>query len=415
MPRGSNGQFPTFSWLPDWHREASAGAVFETESKRASKGSKRAGASGNRSVQRMRIVVLGGYGNFGARICRALARDPGFEVIAAGRYPRAAPDAQPRTVKLDLAAADFPARLRDLAPEIVVHCAGPFQGQDYQAARSSINIGAHYVDLADAREFVVEFAGSMDAAARAANVLAICGASSVPGLSSAVVDRLSENFERVEEIQTVIAPAQRAARGAATLAGVFTYAGRPFSWLTNGEWQTVHGWQDLRRVRFAQLAVRWAAACDVPDLALFPSRYPGVKTVQFRAALEIPVQHFALWLAAEARARGVTLPIERWAKVLNRAAAMLDWFGSGRGGMLVSVTGHKPDGTRSRLEWHLTADRNLGPEVPCMSALLLTRKIARGEFSFRGASPCVGLLTLADFQPEFRRWGMTTTFEEHRE
>lgn len=34
----------------------------------------------------MRILVLGGYGNFGARICRAFARG-GIEVMAAGRDP----------------------------------------------------------------------------------------------------------------------------------------------------------------------------------------------------------------------------------------------------------------------------------------------------------------------------------------
>lgn len=35
----------------------------------------------------MRTVVIGGYGNFGARICRALAANPNNHVIAAKRYP----------------------------------------------------------------------------------------------------------------------------------------------------------------------------------------------------------------------------------------------------------------------------------------------------------------------------------------
>jgi hypothetical protein len=36
---------------------------------------------------------------------------------------------------------------------------------------------------------------------------------------------------------------------------------------------------------------RLAAACDVPDLELFPARYAGVQTVRFSAALEFGVQH----------------------------------------------------------------------------------------------------------------------------
>jgi len=32
-----------------------------------------------------KVVVLGGYGNFGARICRALVADPAIDVVIAGR------------------------------------------------------------------------------------------------------------------------------------------------------------------------------------------------------------------------------------------------------------------------------------------------------------------------------------------
>jgi hypothetical protein len=39
---------------------------------------------------------------------------------------------------------------------------------------------------------------------------------------------------------------------------------------------------------------RLTAVCDVPDLALFPKRYPGVQSVTFRAALEVSCEHLAL-------------------------------------------------------------------------------------------------------------------------
>jgi len=44
----------------------------------------------------MRIVVLGGRGNFGARICRALSSEPGAQVMAVGR------------AELDIDSRDFP-------------------------------------------------------------------------------------------------------------------------------------------------------------------------------------------------------------------------------------------------------------------------------------------------------------------
>jgi NAD(P)-dependent dehydrogenase (short-subunit alcohol dehydrogenase family) len=363
----------------------------------------------------MRVVVLGGYGNFGARVCRSLAEEGGFEVVAAGRHPeRSAADSRIQAARLDLAAPDLVAALGKLSPGILIHCAGPFQGQDYRVVAAATTVGAHYIDLADGRDFVATFAECNDAAVRAVGLLAVSGASTLPGLSSAVVDHFARCFETLEAIQIVIAPAQRAPRGAATMAGVLSYAGRPFQWLRDGNWVTAYGWQQTRSVKIDSLCSRRCAACDVPDLALFPVRYPGVKTVQFCAALEVSMQHSALWCVAMLQRGGLRLPVERWAAPLDRLASRLERFGSELGGMLVSVSGQGADGNRKCIEWHLTAPANHGPEIPCMATILLARKLARGDLPVRGAMPCMGLLTLAEFEPEFSRWGIATAIHERR-
>jgi saccharopine dehydrogenase-like NADP-dependent oxidoreductase len=367
----------------------------------------------------MRTVVLGGYGNFGGRICRALAQNSSVEVIAAGRhFNRSAKsillDSRIQLARIDLSLPGFGEVLKDLAPEIVIHCVGPFQGQDYRVASAAISAGAHYIDLADGREFVSNFADANNGAAESAKVLAVSGASTVPALSSAVVDHFAGCFETVKEIQIVIAPAQRAPRGMATMAGVLSYVGRPFKWLHAGEWVNAYGWQELRRTRIEGLGARWAAACDVPDLELFPRRYPTVETVEFRAALEIAVQHGALWLVSMLRRWGLPLSVERWALPLDRFASWLDGFGSELGGMLVSVSGINRDGRATRIEWHLNAPANHGPEIPCMASILLVQKLVHGKAIVHGATPCMGLLTLADFEPEFARWGIATTIREGR-
>jgi uncharacterized protein YbjT (DUF2867 family) len=364
----------------------------------------------------MRIVVLGGTGNFGSRICRALADDSEMEVIAAARHPDRTPkpfqDLRIRQVALDLASADFSAALRRLAPGIVIHCAGPFQKQDYRVARAAIAAGAHYLDLSDGREFVARFAEHNDAAAREAKVCAISGASTLPALSSAVIDSMARRLYKVDEIQVAIAPGQRAPRGAATVAAVLGYAGRPFRWLSGGVWTDVWGWQELRRVRFEGLGARWGAACDVPDLELFPQWYPGVKTVEFRAALELTLEQIALWIVAGLRRGGMPVPIERWGRALDFMATLFGGFGSERGGMLVSFLGSRAGGSRVRVEWHLTADANHGPEIPCMGAILLARKLARGETLPRGAFPCLGFLKLEEFESEFAKWKISTVLKE---
>lgn len=310
-----------------------------------------AGDDGKRDAKldrNMRVVVIGGFGNFGARICRALEGNPGIEVIASSRSAGA---------QLDIGADGLANALRQLSPDLVIHCAGPFQGQGYGVASAALTSGAHYLDLADGREFVAEFRRHNDHAAVAADRIAISGVSTLPALSSAAIDSLQGRFRQMIEIHVVIAPGQRAPRGAATLAVVFSYAGRPFNWLQDGNWTDAWGWQELRRA-------------------------------------------------------GVPLPIERWAGPLDRLASWLDAFGSERGGMLVSVTGEKADGSRARIDWSLVADGNHGPEIPCMPAILLARKLARGAIALRGAHPCMGFLTLSDFEPEFLRCKMQTKLEE---
>jgi saccharopine dehydrogenase-like NADP-dependent oxidoreductase len=364
----------------------------------------------------MRVVVIGGYGNFGARVCRALSGSPAMEVVAAGRNPdsghRGIADLNLQHAQLDHSARDFPAALKRLAPGLVIHCAGPFQSQDYRVALAAMAAGAHYLDLADGRQFVARFSHHVHSAARAAQRLAISGASSLPALSSAVIDSLIVRLPHIEEIQIAIAPGQRAPRGKATIASVFSYAGQPFKWRSGGAWRDAWGWQELKRMRFYALGARWAAACDVPDLELFPKRYPGLRTMEFRASLEIGAQQFALWLAALLRRRGMSLPIERWAKPLGRIASWMNVFGGHLGGMLVSATGRRPDGSRARIEWHLTADSQDGPEIPCMAAILLARKLAQGALGQPGAFPCMGFLALPEFETEFARWRITTVTRE---
>jgi len=364
----------------------------------------------------MRVVVIGGYGNFGARVCRALAASPAMEVVAAGRRPDAGrgglADLSLQHAQLDHSARDFPAALARLAPGLVIHCAGPFQSQDYRVALAAMAAGAHYLDLADGRQFVTRFPYYVHPAAREAQRVAISGASSVPALSSAVIDSLSARLSQIEEIQIAIAPGQRAPRGEATVAAVLGYAGRRFKWRSGGAWRDAWGWQELKRMRFYGLGARWAAACDVPDLELFPRRYPGIRTMEFRASLEIGAQQFALWLAALLRRRGMALPIERWARPLARIASWMDAFGGDLGGMLVSLAGKRSDGSLARIEWHLTADAQHGPEIPCMAAILLARKLAQGGFAQPGAYSCMGFLTLPEFETEFARWRITTVVRE---
>lgn len=360
----------------------------------------------------MRTVVLGGYGNFGARICRALAHSAGIELVVAARNgARAAQFAAElgaQAAAVDAGGGDLAQQLRRLGAELVIHTAGPFQGQDYAVAHAAAAAGCHYIDLADGRRFVCDFAGALDETFRRAGRFAVAGASTVPALSSAVIDALRPRFEHLDSIDICIAPAQQAPRGEATMAGVLSYCGAPIEVWQGGRWQSLHGWADPTPVHFARMASRLGALCEIPDLELLPARYPEVQSVMFCAALEVRLAQRAMAGIGALRRSGLLRHPERHAALLARAGSLFDPWGSALGGMVVRLGGSGADGRPLQLAWHISADHNHGPEIPCMPAILLARRLAGGGALPGGAHPCMGWLGLDDFAPEFARWGMLT-------
>ena len=350
----------------------------------------------------MKTLVLGGYGNFGARICRALAGDPTVELMVGGRDEAQASEladalgSGARGIAIDWAASNFTEVLRGLDVELLIHAAGPFQGQDYRVAQAAACVGAHYIDLADGRRFVCDFPAALDADFRGAGRTAISGASTVPALSSAVVEQLARGWRSIHHISSCIAPAQTAPRGTATLAAVLGYCGTEVRVWQQGRWQQRRAWAQPERVHFARLPQRLGSLCDIPDLEIFPAHFGVRDGVIFRAALEIGLAQRALAALASARALGVLRRPERLARPLSVVATWFDSLGSSRGGMVVRVAGEGQAGQALRAEWHITADNDHGPEIPCMASILLARRLARGEVLPTGTQVCMGLLTLDD-------------------
>ncbi|MFL6658964.1 MAG: saccharopine dehydrogenase family protein [Massilia sp.] len=363
----------------------------------------------------MKTIVLGGYGNFGARICRALAASPGIELVIAGRdlakANALAAYCQASAAVIDIQDPHLADVLRSLGAGLVIHTAGPFQEQGYRVAEAVAAAGAHYIDLADGRRFVCDFPAALDQAYKAAGTLAISGASTVPALSAAVVDFLTAGWRSINDIAFCIAPAQTAPRGVATMAAVLSYCGGPIEVWQGGRWVTQFGWAAPQMERFARLRPRLASLCDIPDLELFPARYPGVQSVRFCAALEIGLAQRGLAALAWLRRKNIVRHPERLADILNRSADLLDPFGTALGGMVVRVAGIDAHGAAIERAWHIAADDDHGPEIPCMAAILLARRLANGQLNGSGARTSAGQLTLADFEPEFARWKMVTDLE----
>jgi len=349
-----------------------------------------------------KVLVLGAYGFFGSRICAALVKNRRIHLILAGRDLTKATAAayqlglnSGHAHAMDSRRPDLALQLRKLEANVVIHTAGPFQGQGYEVARAAIKAGCQYLDLADGRAFVSGIT-RLDAEARAAGVSIISGASSLPALTSAVVDKYRGEFKRLDSIRIGITSGA-VIPGVATLRSILGYCGKPFRTLENSAWIDVHGWLDTQEYEFSKsVGVRRISRCDVPDLDLLPQRYPGVKSVSFHAGFASSTAHQAverLAMLVKSRRLKSALP---FAQTLYTLGRWMQPLFSDRGAMFVKLEGLHENGARYAHTWNIVARENHGPNIPCAASIALANKIAAGQKLPAGAMPCMGLLTVEE-------------------
>jgi hypothetical protein len=350
------------------------------------------------------LLVLGGYGTFGGRIALRAA-ESGFRVLVAGRNAARAQAFCARHAALVPLTVDRDSGLERVLeahrPFAVVDAAGPFQHADYRIAEAAIAAGAHYLDIADARDFVAGIS-KLDARARAAGVCVIAGASSLPALSGAIARHLAEGLDAVRAVEIVLSASSRGTAGRSVVAAILSYLGRPIPLWCGRRWITRSGWQGLRRQRFAVPGVRplrgrLVARADVPDLTLLPGRLPGAPSVTFFAGTDIGLHNLGLWLLSWPVRWGWLREAGKAASWLVRLHRWTRWASSLRSAFEVRLWGHSGC-ERVERRWTLIAENGDGPEIPTLAASLLLSRLASLPPGARDAGES---LTLADFDAAF--------------
>ena len=359
----------------------------------------------------MRVLILGGYGEFGSRLARLIAGEPGIDLIIAGR---SLAKARALAEKLGAVAAvvdrdgDLAAALATLRPDVVVDASGPFQAYaaaPYRVVGAAIDAGADYLDLADATEFVAGIA-SLDARAKAAGRVALSGLSTLPALSFAVARRLAADMDVLESLEVGVAPSPKAPLGRSVVAATASYAGESVRRLQDGRVVNAVGLVETRSWTIAPpgtrpMRRRLFVLADAPDLALAPQVWPGLKTVWTGAgpAPQSPLR--LLRLVAWLRHRKLTPPLARFAPLFHWVINALRW-GEDRGGMIVETRGLR-GGQEVARTWSLIAEGEDGPFIPAMAAAVMILRMASGRRPLPGARPATRELDLAEFELLFAR------------
>ena len=352
------------------------------------------------------VSILGGYGIFGGRIAEALARDECCRVRVVGRNAKIGANFARRIgAEFRACALSDPTSLQAAleGSSLVVHAAGPFQGCDYHVAELCLNLGAHYLDLADARDFVAGIV-RLDAEAHRRGLLVTSGVSSTPAITSAMIRDLAPAFSRIDQIHTALSPGNQNPRGASTISAVLSYLGRSIRVWRNGRWEERPGWGDVVRLQFPPpVGRRRVHNCDVPELELFPSLFHA-QTVRFSAGLELDLLNYLL-SACSLLARGLRLDFRRHARFFLNGSLMLFPFGTTHGALAIWVRGLDQGGRRIERRIALVTDFD-GPATPSSAAVVLARKTLRNGPPCVGALPCVGLLTLDEILEQVQPLGI---------
>jgi saccharopine dehydrogenase-like NADP-dependent oxidoreductase len=364
-----------------------------------------ASARVSRSAAVKPILILGGYGGFGARLSRRLAK-AGYPLLIAGRNAAKANEFAASLAGAQGIAADrrgdIAALLAEHGPHLLIDAAGPFQDSDYRVPLACIDAGVHYLDLADAREFVCGIAALHDRA-EADGLCIISGASSVPAVSGAVLRDLCQGFDRVDAVDMAITASNRATAGPSVAAAILSYAGKPVRLWRGRQWPSAYGWHEKRRLHLhiegQQPLRRLVALADVPDHELVPARFPGQPSTRFYAGPEFAFQLRTISLLSWLVRLGWVSSLSRFARWLLPLQRLTGWAGSDRSAMLVEIKGLCGDRLRHK-RWTLIAEQGDGPEIPVLAAQLLADAICKGKAPI-GARDAGGLLSLGDFQPLF--------------
>ncbi|AKS44932.1 Saccharopine dehydrogenase NADP binding domain-containing protein [Octadecabacter temperatus] len=343
----------------------------------------------------MKVLVIGGTGMFGSRLCELLARDGHDVTIASRRKPD--PMKTPELASFAHVEFDRNGPLSSFDDyDVIADAAGPFHayGDDpYRIAKAAIEAGSHYFDLCDNAAFC-QGINVLEGAAKTAGVTVASGMSSVPAVSSAAVEALCAGQTPLM-IETAILPGNKAPRGRAVVESILDQTGQTYVERLGGRDVPVRSWSGSKTYDLGEYR-RQGWRIEVPDQRLFPDHF-NCRSVSFRAGLELGMMRYGLGVLSLVRSK-IGFGVPNWfVSLMMLGAKALEPFGTDRGAMVVDVT-LPNDAGFIRKTWVMRAENGDGPYTPAIAIRAACRDLATLK---SGAGPALSLVALDQIEACF--------------
>ncbi len=369
-----------------------------------------------------RILIIGGTGYFGKKLCLKLGLLADIELIITSRSQSKADDLArelsqqfPQAVAKGIALdhkIDLAAQLKTIAPDITVDCSGPFQTANYDVATAVIESGSNFVDFADAPDYLDGFQKQLSTLAHKHGVTAITGASTSPALSGAIVNEIVADWRRVDDIEIAMAPGGKGVVGASAIAATLTYAGRKVPTWSEGQTSSTIGWGTAKTVDMPIIGPRQVSPVETYDSQYLSKKYRVTSSVSFHAGLESSIEQFSMQMMGIFVRFSLPLGGLKMANLIVRLRKLTNIFTSDRGCINVVITGLDGNNKLVSVTHTLIAENNDGPNIPALPALAAVKHLLAGDV-ISGAYLAPDILTLEDIKVGFEGFAIRSVRNTH--
>ena len=384
-----------------------------------------------------RILIVGASGSFGERIRRHIVQFSdadafaGVELWLTSRNQESVQSMVEETQKwVQNADKDIPIhgvvlditknlneKMRAIKPFAVLDLSGPFQFASYQLAEAALKVGAHILDLADARDYLMGYAPALDDLARKNGVMALSGASSTPALSYSVVQHMVSEWQAVHNIAIAIMPGGKSKVGAAVLKAVLSYCGRPVAIWRNGKLDTARGWKHDKSFTLPNLRKRRCSYVDTVDAELMGRDFKVKDSAGFYAGLESQLEQISIEAMSKITAMvkkylNVQLNLTRLEPILSLGRHLTHPFNSASGGMVVAVDGFDDAGKAIARQWSLVAHSDHGPSIPIMAMAAGLKKLLQTDVTNPRACMAHEYLTMDEILTQTKAYDISWQMDE---
>jgi len=382
-----------------------------------------------------KIIVLGGCGVVGSVVVRTLSTLPDFTEICIGDINIR--KAQGLVKELDsnklsiveVNASDYE-KLKNVIEDfdLVLNCIGPFYKYGLTVIKAAIETGKNYVDINDDVDATREVL-KMDKDAKVANITALIGMGSSPGVTNLLAKFAAENFlDSVESIDLYHAHGGEPLEGPGVIYHRIHSMTIDIPVFVNGRFKTVNFFEDTGRaleeeVEFHKLGKYRVHPYPHPETITLPRYIKGIKQVTNKGTV-LPPEYF--YLITDLVRLG--LIDEKPLNVKGSMISPLDFiipyiinqrekilketnFGVQRGCLKIVVKGRKKDGNPHQYVFSLASESQAMGEGTGMPAAFGAVLMNRGLIEGKGVLPpeaCIKPLEFLSIMREYLDLDTTT-------